>query len=120
MRTKFFLFTALAALVFASCDEGGDGSSVSNVTFRKADISGATALGLGYGSSTTKADDGVTVEGILYKVTADGSMVEVEYTLDVAGDDDEVSQKLKANMRLTAKNHHTYRKDLGDAHQLQL
>ena len=103
MRTKFFLFTALAALVFASCDKGGDGSSVSNVTFRKADISGATALGLGYGSSTTKADDGVTVEGILYKVTADGSMVEVEYTLDVAGDDDEVSQKLKANMRLTAK-----------------
>ena len=60
MRTKFFLFTALAALLFASCDKGSDGSSVSSVTFRKADISGATALGLGYGSSTTKADDGVS------------------------------------------------------------
>ena len=103
MRTKFFLFTALAALVLASCNNDDEGSSVSGVTFRKADISGATALGLGYGSSSTKADAGVTVEGVLYKVTADGSMVEVEYTLDVAGDDDEVSQKLKANMRLTAK-----------------
>ena len=103
MRTRFFLFAVLAALVLASCNNDDGGTSVSGVTFRKADISGATALGLGYGSSSTKADAGVSVEGVLYKVTADGSMVEVEYTLDVAGDEDEVSQKLKTNMRLTAK-----------------
>ena len=103
MRTRFLLLSAVAVLLFSACDNDDSGSGVSGVTFRKADISGAQALALGYGSTQTKAGDGVSVDGVLYKVSADGTMVEVEYTLDVAGDDDEVSQKLKANMRLTAK-----------------
>ena len=86
--------------LLSSCDKFGssDGKNI-NVTFRKANISGAHMLALAQGGATTKAEGDVTVgPKALYTVSEDGSMVEVSYNVDVEGADGEVAETIQANL----------------------
>ncbi len=88
----------LLSVLFVSCNKDGfDGNA--KVTFRKANIAGAHMLALAQGSPATKAEGDVHVgPKALYTVSADGSMVEVTYNVDVEGADGEVAQTIQANL----------------------
>ena len=110
----------VSVLALNSCDkddlEKDGGNSHYGVSFRKVDLSGASSLVLASGKnetrgSKTKAGDGGGDEqhtdfdysAPLYKVSADGTMVEVDYDIEVTTSSDaggEIKDSLKANMRL--------------------
>jgi len=94
----------LSAVVLASCDDenSSGGSSDATVTFRKADIAGADMLALAGGGTATKAEGDVSVgPNALYKVSEDGTMVQVEFTVDVEGAEGEVAETIKAEVILS-------------------
>ena len=118
----------LSFLALNSCDDDifdkGGGNIHYGVSFRKVDLSGASSLVLASGksedskswtrSSMSKAGDGGDGGGDeqhtdfdysapLYKVSADGTMVEVDYDIEVTTSSDaggEIKDSLKANLRL--------------------
>lgn len=122
----------LSFLALNSCDDDifdkGGGNIHYGVSFRKVDLSGASSLVLASGksedskswtrSSMTKAGDGGDGGGDeqhtdfdysapLYKVSADGTMVEVDYQIEIvtksesgSGVKSEVRDSLNANLRL--------------------
>ena len=99
MKKILFTMLALSALILLSCNKDDDGGSNAKVTFRKANISGAGMLALAQGGAATKAEGDVSVgPNALYTVSADGSMVQVTYNVDVEGADGEVAETIKANL----------------------
>lgn len=100
MKTKLLTILAIAMALLSSCDKFGifDGKNV-DVTFRKANISGAHMLAIAQGGAATKAEGDVTVgPKALYTVSEDGSMVEVTYNVDVEGADGGVAETIQANL----------------------
>ncbi len=124
----------VSVLALYSCDKDdlekgkGGGDYQFGASFRKADLSGATSLVLASGKSGTRSsitkgdggDDGHDGHGggeqhtdygysaPLYKVSADGSMVEVNYEIEITttgktdeGESYELKDSLQANLRLT-------------------
>lgn len=80
-------------MLFAACekddghthqDHGGEGG-MATLSFKKADISGATALALATRNGNAK--DASTIS-TLYKMNADGSLESVTYTIEVTNEDD--------------------------------
>ena len=99
MKKILFAMLALSALVLLSCNKDDNGGSNAKVTFRKANISGAKMLALAKGGAATKAEGDVYVgPNALYTVSADGSMVQVTYNVDVEGANSEVAETIKANL----------------------
>lgn len=95
-----FSFVAMlaigTAMLFAACekddghshqDHGGDHGGDRTLSFKKADISGATALALATRTGNTK--DASTVS-TLYKMNADGSIESVTYNIEVTNENDSV------------------------------
>ena len=100
MKTRLLTILAIAMALLSSCDKfgGSDGKNV-NVTFRKANISGAHMLALAQGGASTKAEGDVTVgPRALYTVSEDGTMVQVSYDIDVEGVNGEVAETIKAEL----------------------
>jgi hypothetical protein len=92
-----FVSLILSVVLVSSC-EGEDGKKA-KVTFRKANIAGASMLALAQGGAATRAEGDVTVgPQALYSVSEDGTMVEVSYQVDVEGADGEVAETIQANL----------------------
>ena len=127
---RFLLLPLLltTALVCFSCDKdddlyGGGGSNL-NATFRKVDLTGAQSLVLASNGTETRGTRMTKGEGDnnnngnnqstdynysapMYKVSADGTMVEVDYQIEIvtkseseSGLKSEVRDSLNANLRL--------------------
>ena len=87
----------LTVVLLVSC--GDDYNSNAKVTFRKANIAGASMLALAQGGAATRAEGDVTVgPQALYSVSEDGTMVEVSYQVDVEGAEGEVAETIQANL----------------------
>ena len=115
MKTKFFfgIFVTIVTLCVCSCESERD-DHIKEIKFRKADIVGATTLALASesgeqaanaphkakGSSNDEEDPSYSVSNPLYKVSEDGTLVEVTYVIEVDGDDGETAKQVEANMRL--------------------
>lgn len=87
-------FAVMAALAMASCSDSGSGSNrFSNLTATpgKLNLSGAKMLALASGSQTrafgTREGAQTTISDPLYKVTGDGSIVSVDYTINITKKD---------------------------------
>ena len=105
MRFRLILLSALTlALALTSCNKDDARGGIKNVTFRKADITGAKMLALAKGGTPTKAEGDMSTSNILFKVSDDGTLVEVEFTIDVEGENGEIAEQLKTNMRLSPRN----------------
>ena len=91
----------LAAAILTSCNK--DDPSNAKVTFRKANIAGAQMLAIAQGDgSATKAEGDVTIgPKALYTVSADGSMVQVSYDVEVEGASGEVAEAIRADLILS-------------------
>ena len=91
----------LAAALLTSCNK--DDPSNAKVTFRKANIAGAQMLAIAQGDgSATKAEGDVTIgPKALYTVSADGSMVQVSYDVEVEGASGEVAEAIRADLILS-------------------
>lgn len=106
LQFSFIAIMAMGtAMLFAACekddghthqDHGGEGG-MATLSFKKADISGATALALATGRSNTK--DASTVS-TLYKMNADGSIESVTYTIEVTNVNDSVVATLQRTLTL--------------------
>lgn len=95
-RVLLFTTLLLAVAVFASCDKDG---SNAKVNFRKANIANANMLALASGQTATRAEGDIKIgPKALYTVSADGTMVEVTYQVDVEGVDGEVAETIQANL----------------------
>ena len=103
---KLALFLSATALLFCldACNKEKNYGNLNSVAFRKADISGSTMLAL-TGSNVrsgiaTKGDNETVLSSqTLYKVSEDGRMVEVEYQMDIQGEDEAV-QKFREEVKL--------------------
>lgn len=105
MKFRLVLLSALMlSLTLISCDKDSRTGGIKNVSFRKADIAGAKMLALAKGGAPTKAEGDMFTSNILFKVSDDGTLVEVEYTIDVEGEDGAIAEQIKANMRLSPQN----------------
>jgi len=129
-RIVLFSLLLTSVMVFFSCDDkddkmdkGGGGNYQFNASFLKADLTGASSLVLAAGKNATRGsmtkgdgdDHGHDKEPQisydystpLYKVSADGSMVEVGYDIEVTttgktdGESYEYKDSLQANLRLS-------------------
>lgn len=133
-RIVLFSLLLTSAVTFFSCDDKDDsmdkggGNYQFSASFLKADLTDASSLVLATGKSETRSsitkgnggDDGHDGHGggeqhidygysaPLYKVSADGSMVEVNYEIEVTttgetdeGESYELKDSLQANLRLT-------------------
>ena len=116
MKTRFIY--ALAALIVAlgmiSC-EGGGGSKVKNVEFKRMHLEGVKALALASDGSeaqnaprrvrTEDGDGEITYETHqpVYSVSEDGTLVEITYTIEARGNG-ELVDMVKANLRLVMQN----------------
>ena len=99
----------IAMLLFVSCEEGG--GTASSMKFKRMDIAGAKALALASEGGQQKAparlqdgeeDPSFNVSHPIYTVSDDGTLVEVNYTIEVVGNG-EIVDMIKANMRLKAR-----------------
>lgn len=100
MKNKSILLIVLAAMlaILSSCDKEG-GSSAAKVTFRKANIAGASMLAVAQGETGTKAEGDIKVgPKALYTVSDDGKMVQVSYDIEVEGVNGDVEEFLKAHL----------------------
>ena len=129
-RIVLFSLLLTSALSFFSCDDkddkmdkGGGGNYQFSASFLKADLTGASSLVLAAGKNATRGSitkgegDGhgndneqhisFDYSTPLYKVSADGSMVEVGYDIEVTttgktdGESYEYKDSLQANLRLS-------------------
>ena len=116
MKPRFIYALALivAAIGMTSC-EGGGGSKVHNIEFKRMNLDGVKALALASdGSDEQKAprrkpagegEGEITYETHqpVYSVSEDGTLVEITYTIEARGNG-EVVDMVKAKMRLVMEN----------------
>ena len=97
VKSVCFIATLLMAFtLLSSCGKDGDNAKVN---FRKANIANANMLALASGQTATRAEGDIKIgPKALYTVSADGSMVEVTYQVDVEGVDGEVAETIQANL----------------------
>ena len=97
VKSVCFIATLLMAFtLLSSCGKDGDNAKV---TFRKANIANANMLALASGQTATRAEGDIKIgPKALYTVSADGTMVEVTYQVDVEGVDGEVAETIQANL----------------------
>lgn len=116
MKKNMFLLMALVAiLTLAACGSDSDSSGISNIVpssvrLTGANIRGAKSLAIASKVSgsrsvlATRADGEAEQVDALYKVSADGSFIEVTYTFNVEtegeGDAAAVMQQVQANLRI--------------------
>ena len=105
MKIRFFkVLMAVAVLLMAAAgckkNDSSDNKSLSNLKFKKMDITHAKMLALA--DTPAKGDDDYTP---LYVVNDDGILESVEYTIEVEGDDG-LTSLVKANLQL--KVHYIY------------
>ena len=95
--TRTFLLTIVVALfaIFTGCGKGG---SLHDVNFKKMNINGVKVLALAADESSSKNGGDIT-QAPLYSVSDDGTLVEIEYTIEAGGSGDAVDI-VKANCRL--------------------
>ncbi|MBR4264214.1 MAG: hypothetical protein IKQ48_06525 [Paludibacteraceae bacterium] len=107
-------FGMIAMLIFVSC-EGGGGSKVSSMQFKRMNIAGAKALALASDAGNhqkmparlpaalmDEGDPEYNISNPIFTVSEDGTLVEVHYTIEVVGNG-EIVDMIKANMRLKAQ-----------------
>lgn len=100
MKTTKKLLLAVAVIccaIFAGCGKGG---TLHGFEFKKMNLNGVKVLALATDESSSK--DGEIVQAPLYSVSDDGTLVEIEYTIEVRGTGDAV-EYVKANCRLAMK-----------------
>ena len=97
VKSVCFIATLLMAFtLLSSCGKDGDNAKVN---FRKANIANANMLALASGQTATRAEGDIKIgPKALYTVSADGTMVEVTYQVDVEGVDGEVAETIQANL----------------------
>lgn len=95
--TRTFLLTIVVAMfaIFTGCSKAG---SLHDVNFKKMHLNGVKVLALVADESSSK-DGGESTQAPLYSVSDDGTLVEIEYTIEVGGSGDAV-EVVKANCRL--------------------
>lgn len=116
-RVSILCLALLLAAGLFSCNKenkgnGGNDGNRTQATFRRADLTGASSLALvssGQAKASLTKGQGdqsfdTNVSAPLYKVSADGKMVQVKYTIEVQTKGDEegqvLTEELQANLTL--------------------